>query len=316
MRHLYTLLFFLSVPFFINAGPAYNLETVPSVVPIQIRNKLILVEGEVDGRRGLFLFDTGASELILNEAYFPRHEHYSPDLYFADAGGHSALHGYTYISSFDWGGLRRHGFFAPRLAMLTLESILEEELLGIIGYDVLQHVDLEFNYYQKTITLLRPGSEVPGTAMRIRPDYTFGFSMNRHLPVVKAKLGDADGLLLAIDSGSSVNVCAHRLKGKLKGRALQKRTIGLHGAAGIIKESPYYIMDSLQVENTYSIAYCRVAFSNLEALEDYGLRVDGLLGVNFFRLGRVFFSYHSRRIAVWLERNDYTLRHSSLDEDE
>ncbi len=312
MRYLYITFFFLSISVFAVAGPSYYMEEESSVVPLHIRNKLILVEGQANGRSGYFLFDTGASELILNEAHFPRHKYHSPKKYFAGAGGYGVLQGYTYVSSFNWGCLRRDTFFAPRMALQALENILGEKLLGIIGYDVLQHVDLRLDYYRGGITLLRPGSAARGTASHPEPDYIFQFEMDRHLPVVNARAGEAEGLLLAIDSGSSVNVCARRLRRRLKSTALQKRTVSMYWAAGFIRKSACYIMESLQVENTYSIAYCRVALGNLKALEDNGFRIDGLLGVNFFRMGLVFFSYRSRRIAVWLERNDYTLRHRAV----
>jgi len=290
------------------AGPSYYMEEPASVLQLRIRNKLILVEGQANGQSGYFLFDTGASELILNQAYFPQYEGHNPGFYFADAIGNRNYYGYVHITQFGWGGLRREDFFAPRLDLLALEAALGEKVLGIIGYDVLQHVDLEVDYYQGTLTLWRPGtaSSLPA------PDYSFGFQMDGHFPVLRAKLGEADGLLLAIDSGSSVDVCASRHKLKLRSRVLQERTIGLQGAAGLIEDAPYFVMDSLQVEQAYCITPCRVALGNLEALGDYGFRIDGLLGVNFFRLGRVFFSYPSRRIAVWLEKNDYTLRHISL----
>ncbi|MCB0587464.1 MAG: hypothetical protein KDD06_19375 [Phaeodactylibacter sp.] len=312
MQHLSTLLFFLLASVFVFAGPSYFIEKAPVVVSLQVRDKLILVEGEADGQAGYFLFDTGASELILNEAYFPRYEHYNPEMYFADATGQKTIYGYSYISSFSWGGLRREEFYAPRISLLTLEERLGERLLGIIGYEVLRHVDMELDYYQGTITLLRPGPDMSSRSFSVNPDYSFDFRLDRHLPVLNASLGDAEGLSMAIDSGSSVNVCARRLRRKLKSKALQKRTISVQGAVGMIEQSPYFVMESLQVENTFSIAYCRVALGNLDALEEYGFRIDGLLGVNFFRLGRVYLSYQARRILVWLEENDYTLRHSAM----
>ncbi|MCO6491969.1 MAG: hypothetical protein J5I98_26365 [Phaeodactylibacter sp.] len=309
MQHLYTLLFFLSPVGFLLAGPTYHMTEPSSTVPLFIRNKLILVEGQANGQSGYFLFDTGASELALNEAYFPRQEHAAPGTRFADVSGHSIRHGYAFVDSFYWAGLCREAFFGACLDMSALESRLGEKLLGIIGYDVLQHVDLEIDYYRKTMILIRPGTIPPRPS---GPHYTFHFRMNRHLPVLKAGLGDATDLDMAIDSGSSVNVCSSRFKKKLKNKALQKRRVSLLGASGASEQAPYYIMESMVVENAYSIAYCRIALASMGVVDDYSLGVDGLLGVNFFRLGRVFFSYQSRRIDVWLEHNDYTMRHSTL----
>ncbi len=308
MQHPYALLPFLLSFNLVLAGPSYYMEESASVLQLQIRNKLILVEGQANGQSGFFLFDTGASELILNQAYFPQYEGHNPGFYFADAIGNRNYYGYVHITQFGWGGLRREDFFAPRLDLLALEATLGEQVLGIIGYDVLQHVDLEVDYYQGTLTIRRPGtaSSLPA------PDYSFDFQMDGHFPVLRAKLGEAEGLLLAIDSGSSVDVCASRHKPKLSSKALQKRTIGLQGAAGLIENTPYFVMDSLQVEDAYCITPCRVALGNLEVLGDYGFRIDGLLGVNFFRLGRVLLSYPSRRISVWLGQNDYTIRHRAV----
>ena len=312
MQHLYTLLCFILPVFLIKAESPYHLAKSSSIVSLQIRNKLILVEGEVNGQSGYFLFDTGASELILHEAYFPAGQKGGKKVYFADINGNSAPHDYAYIEVFDWGGLQRRDFLAPRLNLHGLEERLGEKLLGIIGYDVLQHIDLELDYYQKTITLMRPGQQSASSLQLPQPDYSFDFQMDRHLLVLNARLGDAGGLKLALDSGSSVNVCAQRLRPRLKSKALQKRTIGMQGAAGVLQRSPYFIMESLQVESTYSISFCRVVLGKLGAFDDHGFHIDGLLGVNFFRLGKVFLSYSSKQIAVWLGQNDYTLRHSTL----
>ncbi len=308
MQHLYALAPLLLSFGLALAGPAYQMAENPSFLRLHIRNKLILVEGEANGQRGYFLFDTGASELILNQAYFPRHEGHNPGLFFMDVNGNRDYYGHVHIRQFNWGGLRGEDFFAPRLGLAGLEAMLGEKVLGIIGYDVLRHVDLEIDYYQGTLILRRPGMAVQPSV----PDYSFHFQLDGHFPVLRAKLGDAGGLRLAIDSGSSVDICASRLKPKLRGKALQKRAINLQAAAGQVEHTPCFVMDSLQVEGAFSITPCQVALSNLDALKDHGFRLDGLLGVNFFRLGRILLSYRSQRIAVWLGQNDYTMRHNSL----
>lgn len=49
-----------------------DLTTPPSVeAPLRLVHGLILVEAEVDGRRGTFLLDSGAPTLVLNQREFP-----------------------------------------------------------------------------------------------------------------------------------------------------------------------------------------------------------------------------------------------------
>lgn len=309
MPRIYTtLLAMLCLTGGLSGETTYQMSQESCDMPFIIKNKLMLVRGQADSHSGYFLFDTGASELVLNKRFFLRKQGYRTGHIYADVHGRKARHGYSFISHFGWGSLERQNFYAPRLDLSALEAALGEEIIGIIGYDVLRHVEAEVDYYAGQMRLSRAGEGAVPVAEAPRPDLEFSFQLDGHLPVVRCAAGDAGSLLLGIDSGTSVNLMEIRLKKKLAGKAMQQRTIPLLGAGGQEKRAPYFVMESLEVEQAYSVLYSRVAFSDLSMLRNYGFRVDGLIGVNFFRLGRVAINYDTRHIRVWLGDNDYTMR--------
>ncbi len=311
MKQMITLALLLFSIGALQSTSTYTLQSPSSEISFLIRSKLILVEGAVNGRVGYFLFDTGASELILNKERFSDGYNDKIRHQFADTGGHGVSQGSIFIGQFDWAGLKREKFFAPCLELGALEAELGEVLLGIIGYDVLRHVDIEVDYYRSAMAIRRPTGEKSSLPVR-KPDYHFTFKMDGHIPILRASLGEAGNLRMGLDSGSSMNICDRALRKKIAGRALKKRSIRMQGPGGRTIRTDYYTLESLQVENAYAISYARVALNSLKAFRDYGIHLDGLLGVNFFRLGKVRLNYSSQTIDVWLEHNDYTLRHNSL----
>lgn len=303
-----TLLALFFLPSLLCEANTYKMAQESCELSFIIKNKLILVEGHADGHAGYFLFDTGASELVLNKRYFARQRGYNAGHTYTDVHGRRAQHGYVYVSRFRWGSLERDGFYTPRLDLAPLEAALGERIIGIIGYDVLRHVEAVVDYYAGSMQLFRIDSAPEYPAEPGAPDLEFSFQLDGHLPVVRGAAGPVGRLRLGIDSGTSVNLIEARFREKLEPNAMQRRTIPLLGAGGDEKRIPYLVMESLQVEGVYAEQYSRVAFSDLSMLRNYGFQVDGLIGVNIFRLGKVSLNYQSRRIRVWLGQNDYTLR--------
>ena len=313
MPHLYTILLaILFMPALLWGESKYRMAQESCGLSFIVKNKLILVQGEAGDEAGYFLFDTGASELVLNKRYFGRQRGYESDHQYTDVHGHRGQHGYVFVSHFQWGGLERDHFYTPRLDLSPLEAMLGERIIGIIGYDVLRNVETVVDYYTGSMQLFRI-DEIPfPSADGRQPDFIIPFQLDGHLPVIRGAAGEAGKLRLGVDSGASVNLFEIRLRDKLAGKALQQRTIPLLGAGGGEKRTPYFVMENLQVEDAYFIHYSRVALSDLAMLRNFGFQVDGLIGVNFFRLGRVSINYRSRCFRVWLGQNDYTMRLQSV----
>jgi hypothetical protein len=140
-------------------GPQ-ELTTPASVVaPARLLNGLLLVEAEVDGRRGNFLLDTGAPALVLNKREFaaPATETTLAAAGSTGVNGKMASMSYHLAQGFNWQGISFQQKEVPTLDLTSLERKLGGlTLLGLIGYNVLSQYALTLDYRGGQVRLRKP----------------------------------------------------------------------------------------------------------------------------------------------------------------
>lgn len=117
-------------------------------LPFQLAHKLIVVEGRVENNSGLFLLDTGAERLVLNQKYFSNASTKSRG-HWAGIMGSTKSVPFTRINTFQLGAFSFPGLQANLLDLSHIEKQRNIQLLGIIGYEVLK--DLEVGVTQNQV---------------------------------------------------------------------------------------------------------------------------------------------------------------------
>lgn len=294
----------------------FQLDKSPSVSTFLKVKRMMLVEAQVDDRTGYFLIDTGADDLVLNEQYFKDYERISNKGNYRDINGRKRKVEYLYIDSFRWGNLSRADFYAQQLDFTAVEQVLEEKILGLMGFEVFRNFELTIDYDNLEIILTDLDHE--GTPLsdvyNATPSYTFEFSLNEHLPTLEADFGGNETVKVGLDSGSTINILDKKWKKDLEEASHRKSRIRFMGANASRKTRGYYTVDQLEIQSQFAIRYWKAALGKLDHFEDTDIFLDGILGINFFQIGRVAINYNQQQIRVWPNDNAIHWRFVNLSE--
>lgn len=295
-------------------GTPYILAAKKEVVPIEISKRLILVKAKINQQQGYFLFDTGVSHLVLNERYFDHFTQFDFDHALTDVSGTASATKHVSIKSFRWGKLYRKNFLAPQVNLNDLEIMLGKKLLGLIGYEVIKSLEVVIDYHEKTLTLFDLDKNgLPSIVDAAPADFRFDFKLFRYLPVLEVSFTNNLKLRLGLDSGSTLNMINKPWEEQFQPISKSNRRISFKGAISEVWEVNYLLMENVVIENQVAWRFWKAAFDDLSHMHDLNVPIDGLLGINFFRMGKVAINFQKKEIRVWEKVNGYQDMYYALD---
>ncbi|MBK7871656.1 MAG: aspartyl protease family protein [Saprospiraceae bacterium] len=105
-------------------------QEVFSIVDFGISKRLMLTEASVDGQKGLFLFDTGASHLTLNQHHFKHKKIVENAGQTSNILESNAPLKAAKVNQFQWGSIVREKMSCPVADLSALEKQLGYPVLG------------------------------------------------------------------------------------------------------------------------------------------------------------------------------------------
>ncbi len=275
-----------------NTDNAYHVDYETFV--FQRAKHLILVKAEVDGKSGLFILDTGASHLTLNMRRF------SDKKLIKNVGSSSnsqetsaPLHAMR-VERFEWGMVQRSKLLCPVADLSLIEKTLGKPILGLIGYDILQHYVVDFNFENQILTI----SENTVFEDAAVATWALDFRTCGHLPVVSATLSNRT-IYLAFDSGASVSVLDHSWKKAAEPQTLRRRPMRYTGAANGVKDAEVLLLEHLMLDER-PLQHVQMVLTAVDKFTERCFRIDGLLGINAFPARRLVLDYTRNKLHVWL----------------
>ncbi|MFC6222606.1 aspartyl protease family protein [Hymenobacter artigasi] len=210
-----------------------DLTTPPSLdVPVRISHDLLLVEAEADGRRGWFFLDSGAPALMLNKKTFPPAATETTLAVNGAKGVNGAVGGMSYhlTKTFDWSGIRFENKEVATLDLTGLEQQTGVELLGIIGFNLLNQYALTLDYRAQKVLLRKPTTPdaLPAPLMRVP------FTLRGHLPVV-AMTANGQTFQMGIDCGAQNNLLDQQFEAAFANKLRKPEKSTLHGGDGALR---------------------------------------------------------------------------------
>jgi len=266
----------------------------PIAFPFRFVGNAMFIEAAVNGQSGTFLFDTGASALMLNSRYFIGKEKRSEvvGLY-----GEVMTVQHIVEQQVEIAGVNIACDLALVLDLSALEQVKKLPIAGIIGYSVLKDFELQFDFESQQIMLFRLGKN--GNK---RPDgpyasaNAFDFKMSGHIPYLEMRLGDKL-VRMGIDSGSERNLLQPEMLD------LQRfEPIGMLRLAGIScagrRQEKGYVHDvnigGLPLEKL------EIILTDLKSVSaELPVELHGLLGVQFLKDYKVAINFQLRKIYLW-----------------
>ena len=264
-------------------------------VPMEIRENLIVVTAKLNGVERKFILDSGAPTLYLNSQYFSKDTIHS----MSDAQSvNTSISGQDVvrIDAFDFCGIQVQD---EDFLMSDLSHLLkDEEIYGLIGYQVIKDYDWLFDYANKTLTLIKPDkttdyiSELQHTTYEIPLQMT---SETSHIPFVKGKIGTKE-VSLGIDCGASVNLLDVTLLDKLKNNLANITTTKLTGASKQEANVQSATVKSLTIGNALfeNVSTVFNDMSHLNSRREN--KIDGLIGYEIFSHQKVLVSVQNKKL--------------------
>ena len=279
-------------------------------VPFRFVDNLLLVKANLNGQVGEFILDTGAPELIVNQAYFKGMPAPWPTTGIVDLNGHAGEVRYFAIEHFTIGELPVKKQYALTVDLSSVERVKGVHLLGIIGYAVLKDLELVFDFDRQELTFA-PAHRKSNPLVEEPPAATHNLKLSGHVPYLIATIGKKK-FRLGIDTGAEVNLfdgqslrrtsdCFDKIKKLMvKGISHQQQAAD----AGVLKnlmigQKPIGPLD-ITVVSLYSL--------NGSLTVD----LDGILGMPFLSNGRVGINYKKKKLWFWEQEGQYVENRAAI----
>lgn len=269
---------------------------------LQIQGRLY-VKAEADGRKGLFLLDTGSPDMILNRTYF------NDSLQLVSASGTESANGVRgdgiltrRMSSFTLGRMKLTNFSAFVMNTGIAGEAEGLPFLGSIGYNMMREFEWRFDLAASRLTLVKTDETGDYISQQYRlatMKYMGAIEMRRHAPVVVIALGDAL-LRMAIDCSAGSSIFFARTKNEVlplmeqvNETAAAQEGVPVNGIQGIL---PKVLIGNLEFNNMpASIEHGSFPYDDA----DNATPVSGVLGTAFLSCYKTAINLKKKLIYFW-----------------
>lgn len=268
-------------------------------LPIKLVDKLILIEGKVEGHKGYFILDLGVSDIVLNNRYFQGVKDKDRAV-FGIHGVNSKVE--TTRADVDFGGIPWKRRLAHILSLRHLEETKGEKLLGLVGGRF-------FHQYQLLIDLSKMEVEIAKYPISdhstwldmaaVEPDAIIPFKYKGGMPWVEVRIASVL-YRFGLDTASEFTLMDKKWYPFVKDILFNQRTVLARGITATTKRVTRGKLGYLEVGNL-SCYPMSTLFTNMGNINRNlaGAKLDGLLGFDFLRQFKVLVDYRRKDILVW-----------------
>lgn len=273
---------------------AFPAQRASSLLPMEPGFEHVLIHARVNGTRdGLFLLDTGSGSNVIHTARLRELGLTASGEAQATGATGTAAAQFVAIDSLELGGLvLRHQSWVA-LDLTALEAHFGPQLLGVLGYDLLERVVAEVDYDRRSVRFYERGIWVPPA-----PAQRLELRMQQNVPSVAATV-EGIPAWLHLDTGSDNTldlttpfVRQHRL---LEGRGELQPTVA-NGVGGPVQALRGTLRTVTLAGVTFDDVPC--TFNSAEAGVFGGDIVAGVVGAGLLSRFHCAFDYAGS--CVWL----------------
>jgi len=272
-------------------------------VPMEMMGRLISVDVAVNGVKRKFLLDTGAPKVILNANYFKPPEDLSGVRKISSSKSvNGSITGLDlmHIESIDLHGIRIEDQEVLTVDLSNLERHTEEEIYGLIGYEMIKDYDLIFNYDEMKLTLVNPDFFECYESMMLaeKEIVVVPFEIEAHIPVLNAKVNSIT-YSFGLDSGAETNLIDDDLFEKFNDQINNITIDTLSGMGDISREVNSAKINSTHIGNK-ELKNMDTVFSDISHInEGYKTKIDGLLGYELLSRQVSVISYARKELRLY-----------------
>lgn len=165
-------------------------------IPFKKAGNLLLVNAEIDSKVGVFILDTGAPTLVVNQT------RQTPGEIQAKGINGSLSVNDTFIKKFRWNNEEWRNLSSLSVDMQHFNDVSENGVKGLIGYEILRNYEMVVDPAAQTLVLVSNRKELPYDPTKVL--LTVPIQQYDHLPVIELEI-NGQKMLLGIDTGAEIN---------------------------------------------------------------------------------------------------------------
>ncbi len=263
-------------------------------INLEYHRGLVLLPGQVNGKSGYFILDTGAPFLLVNETV---EQGLSGEV---AQGLQGDVHlGTSTFDNIDWGMGTLKNIEANHTDLSHLQRYLDKPFLGIVGYEAFTGKQLYIDYKQKEL-YINKGSQ-PVLHLKGAPAFEWRFTQIGHVIIVQVNVAgknchfilDTGSVNSMIDQSNLEEDNFTATNGAVLLESVDDRT--LHTGS----VSPRYF--SIQGHTPEALPLLTVDLSNVSKTLDFP--VSGIIGNDLLGRYTIAIDYKEQKIRGWKNSN-------------
>lgn len=282
--------------------PTANCDYQEIIIPLKRAGRLLLMEGEVDGKKGNFIFDTGAPYLVLNATYFRDYD-LRNELYASGITGGKTPVMVTKVEKLQVSKLWYGDVRADVAELGHIENARGIQILGLLGLNLFKSFIMEIDLskgYLKLIKCDKNGET--SLSDHTQYDLIHDLSFYDNTIFIKCQVGGKN-LRFGIDTGAEINAVSSMSNKKVLETIQITGRSKLMGTGSESVEILYGSMKELFIGDI-SLQNMQTVITQLEDMgEAYGVSIDGMLGYEFFSRGKVILNIPKKELKFRLFDN-------------
>lgn len=290
--------YFENTPFLFTKAQRLNEYTTR--IPFKLVDRLIVIEGELKGKKGNFIFDTGSEKLLINKVHFS-----NLILHDDKKSNTSGVLDYVdnpiqkRIQNFSLKSLSLHNKTSDLIDLSHIEGSKKIKILGILGYSILKDYEVFVDLYLNQITLTRidkNGNTLGKDIYLEKIVDSVSFRLKNHAILLDGFINKQKAVF-ALDSGAEFSQINNRIHKKALKSFYPKGRIVLKGASNKKLEVISGNLYRVQLSKTVYFGPMKTILTGfLHINKAFGSRLDGILGHDFFAQKRAIINYKKQKI--------------------
>ena len=265
-------------------------------IPFGMVGRLIVVQAQVDGVAGNFIFDTGSERLLLNKDYVTS----TPNSRLVTAVGNTgALHVMEKrVDSLSIDQLKIPALLAHVVDLNHIEIKKNTKVLGILGYNVFRDFEILIDFPNSRLRLSRidkDGARLDQNLPWEVPYDSLEFEMKKHFIVVRSVVNSVN-LDMILDSGAELNLIDRRVNKKVLEKFTVIKRVNLIGAGKKQVEVLAGVLKDVKCGNQHTMEMNTLLTSMDEINTSFAISVQGVLGYEFLSKRRTLINYKKKKL--------------------
>jgi predicted aspartyl protease len=273
-------------------------DTSSLTIPLIRIGRLFVIEATIDGETGNLIFDTGATNLVLNRTYFRDYIKTEEQSSVGITGGAGIVEKIT-ANQLNVGELKFQGIPASLANLGHIENQRGIKVLGLFGFELIKKFEITIDIENNRLILnpIDKKGNLLNTSKQFKADYTQTVETAKNILFLDATVGGKN-LRFCFDTGAESNALNSNLQNSILQTVSITRTSKLSGAGSASREVIFGRMNSfLFGESPINNMGTIITYTDYLSAA-YGVQIDGVLGFDFVSKGNFCINFVKKQVGI------------------